>query len=90
MFVLISKESNSEIWAKIAEYTGEDEFRLTTQDLKDYSELMDENKFGEVNKSLFQKFNLWLMKWNLLMVLENLSIGLEIISITIVSDSFMN
>ena len=30
-----------EIWAKIAEYTGEDEFRLTTQDLKDYSELMD-------------------------------------------------
>ena len=30
-----------EIWAKVAEYTGEDEFNLTTQDLKDYSELMD-------------------------------------------------
>ena len=25
-----------EIWAKVAEYTGEDEFNLTTQDLKDY------------------------------------------------------
>ena len=30
-----------EIWAKVAEYTGEDDFKLTTQDLKDYSELMD-------------------------------------------------
>ena len=30
-----------EIWAKVAQYTGEDEFNLTTQDLKDYSELMD-------------------------------------------------
>ena len=30
-----------EIWAKVAEYTGEDNFKLTTQDLKDYSELMD-------------------------------------------------
>ena len=30
-----------EIWAEVAEYTGEDQFRLTTQDLKDYSELMD-------------------------------------------------
>ena len=30
-----------EIWNKVAEYTGEEEFNLTTQDLKDYSELMD-------------------------------------------------
>ena len=30
-----------EIWAKVAEYTGEEQFKLTTQDLKDYSELMD-------------------------------------------------
>ena len=30
-----------EIWAEVADYTGEDEFKLTTQDLKDYSELMD-------------------------------------------------
>ena len=30
-----------EIWSKVAEYTGEDNFKLTTQDLKDYSELMD-------------------------------------------------
>jgi phosphoserine / homoserine phosphotransferase len=30
-----------EIWAELAEYTGEEQFKLTTQDLKDYSELMD-------------------------------------------------
>jgi len=30
-----------EIWNKVAEYTGEEDFNLTTQDLKDYSELMD-------------------------------------------------
>ena len=30
-----------EIWAEVAEYTGEDQFKLTTQDLKDYSQLMD-------------------------------------------------
>ena len=30
-----------EIWAEVATYTGEDQFNLTTQDLKDYSELMD-------------------------------------------------
>ena len=30
-----------EIWAEVAKYTGENQFNLTTQDLKDYSELMD-------------------------------------------------
>tara|TARA_B100001123_G_scaffold435524_1_gene564236 strand:- start:340 stop:951 length:612 start_codon:yes stop_codon:yes gene_type:complete len=30
-----------EIWVEVAEFTGEDQFRLTTQDLKDYSELMN-------------------------------------------------
>ena len=30
-----------EIWAEVGSYTGEDQFKLTTQDLKDYSELMD-------------------------------------------------
>jgi phosphoserine/homoserine phosphotransferase len=30
-----------EIWAEVSEYTGEEQFKLTTQDLKDYSELMD-------------------------------------------------
>jgi len=30
-----------EIWVEVAEFTGEDQFKLTTQDLKDYSELMD-------------------------------------------------
>jgi len=30
-----------EIWGEVAKYTGEDKFNLTTQDLKDYSELMD-------------------------------------------------
>ena len=30
-----------EIWAEVANLTGEDKFKLTTQDLKDYSELMD-------------------------------------------------
>ena len=31
----------TEIWEEVAAYTGEDQFKLTTQDLKDYSELMD-------------------------------------------------
>ena len=30
-----------EIWVEVAELTGEDQFKLTTQDLKDYSELMN-------------------------------------------------
>ena len=30
-----------EIWSEVAKYTGEEQFKLTTQDLKDYSELMD-------------------------------------------------
>ena len=30
-----------EIWAEVAKHTGEDKFKLTSQDLKDYSELMD-------------------------------------------------
>ena len=30
-----------EIWTEVAKFTGEDKFNLTTQDTKDYSELMD-------------------------------------------------
>ena len=30
-----------EIWGEVAKHTGEDQFNLTTQDLKDYSELME-------------------------------------------------
>jgi len=30
-----------EIWSEVATFTGEDKFNLTTQDIKDYSELMD-------------------------------------------------
>jgi len=30
-----------EIWSEVAKFTGEDKFNLTTQDVKDYSELMD-------------------------------------------------
>ncbi|MDG2060555.1 MAG: bifunctional phosphoserine phosphatase/homoserine phosphotransferase ThrH [SAR86 cluster bacterium] len=30
-----------EIWSEVAVWSGEDQFNLTTQDLKDYSELMD-------------------------------------------------
>ena len=30
-----------EIWAEVAKHTGEEKFNLTTQDIKDYSELMD-------------------------------------------------
>tara|TARA_B110000014_G_C20126792_1_gene601249 strand:+ start:15039 stop:15647 length:609 start_codon:yes stop_codon:yes gene_type:complete len=30
-----------EIWSEMAVWSGEDQFNLTTQDLKDYSELMD-------------------------------------------------
>jgi len=30
-----------EIWSEVANWSGEDKFNLTTQDLKDYSELMD-------------------------------------------------
>ena len=30
-----------EIWSEVAKFTGEEKFNLTTQDVKDYSELMD-------------------------------------------------
>ena len=30
-----------EIWTEVAKFTGEDKFNLTTQDIKNYSELMD-------------------------------------------------
>jgi len=30
-----------EIWSELASFTGEDKFNLTTQDVRDYSELMD-------------------------------------------------
>ena len=30
-----------EIWAEVAKFTGQEKFNLTTQDVKDYSELMD-------------------------------------------------
>ena len=30
-----------EIWSEVAKQTGEDKFNLTTQNIKDYSELMD-------------------------------------------------
>ena len=30
-----------EIWSEVAKFTGEDKFNLTTQDIKDYSDLMD-------------------------------------------------
>ena len=30
-----------EIWSEVAKFTGEDKLSLTTQDIKDYSELMD-------------------------------------------------
>ena len=30
-----------EIWLEVAKFTGEEKFNLTTQDIKDYSELMD-------------------------------------------------
>ena len=30
-----------EIWSEIATFTGEDKFNLTTQDVRNYSELMD-------------------------------------------------
>ena len=37
-----------EIWSEVAKFTGEDKFSLTTQDIKDYSELMD-LRMGLVN-----------------------------------------
>ena len=37
-----------EIWVEVAELTGEDQFKLTTQDLKDYSELMDTDPFSHI------------------------------------------
>ena len=30
-----------EIWAEVAKFTGEEKFNLTTQNIKNYSELMD-------------------------------------------------
>jgi len=43
-----------EIWAEVAKFTGEEKFNLTTQDIKDYSELMDMrmNLIEEMNISI--------------------------------------
>ena len=30
-----------EIWGEVAKFTGEEKFNLTTQDIKNYSKLMD-------------------------------------------------
>ena len=66
-----------EIWAEVAEYTGEDQFKLTTQDLKDYSELMDMRI--DLVKSIglsFSEIQSLVDRMSLLKVLGNLSIGL--------------
>tara|TARA_B100000953_G_scaffold150105_1_gene124258 strand:+ start:51 stop:665 length:615 start_codon:yes stop_codon:yes gene_type:complete len=41
-----------EIWAEVAKFTGEEKFNLTTQDIKNYSELMD------MRMSLIEEINI--------------------------------
>ena len=41
-----------EIWGEVAKFTGEEKFNLTTQDIKDYSELMD------MRMSLIEEINI--------------------------------
>ena len=44
------------IWAEVAKFTGEDKFKLTTQDLKDYSELIYEDGTCSIVKYKYDRY----------------------------------
>ena len=79
-----------EIWSEVAKQTGEDKFNLTTQNIKDYSELMD------MRMELVNSMNISLSDLNNLVdkmepfegAKEFLDWARDNFQVTIVSDSF--
>ena len=79
-----------EIWSEVAKHTGEEKFNLTTQDIKDYSELMD------MRMELVNSMNISMSDLNNLVdkmepfegAKEFLDWARDNFQVTIVSDSF--
>ncbi len=79
-----------EIWAEVAKFTGQEKFNLTTQDVKDYSELMD------MRMSLVEEMNISIKDiYSVVDKIEPFQGAREFIDwardnfqVTIVSDSF--
>ena len=79
-----------EIWAEVAKHTGEEKFNLTTQDIKDYSELM------YMRMKLVNSMNISMSELNNLVdkmepfegAKEFLDWARDNFQVTIVSDSF--
>ena len=79
-----------EIWSEVAKHTGEDKFNLTTQNIKDYSELMD------MRMKLVNSMNISMSDLNNLVdkmepfegAKEFLDWARDNFQVTIVSDSF--
>ena len=79
-----------EIWSEVAKQTGEDKFNLTTQNIKDYSELMD------MRMKLVNSMNISMSDLNNLVdkmepfegAKEFLDWARDNFQVTIVSDSF--
>lgn len=79
-----------EIWSEVAKQTGEDEFNLTTQNIRDYSELMD------MRMKLVNSMNISMSDLNNLVdkmepfegAKEFLDWARDNFQVTIVSDSF--
>ena len=79
-----------EIWSEVAKQTGEDKFNLTTQNIKDYSELMD------IRMKLVNSMNISMSDLNNLVdkmepfegAKEFLDWAMDNFQVTIVSDSF--
>ena len=79
-----------EIWAEVAKFTGEEKFNLTTQDIKNYSELMD------MRMGLIEKMNISIRDiYSIVDKIEPFQGAREFIDwardnfqVTIVSDSF--
>ena len=79
-----------EIWSEVAKQTGEDEFNLTTQNIRDYSELMDMrmNLVNSMNISMSDLNNLVDKMEPFEGAKEFLDWARDNFQVTIVSDSF--
>ena len=79
-----------EIWSEVAKQTGEDEFNLTTQNIRDYSELMDMrmNLVNSMNISMSDLNNLVDKMEHFEGAKEFLDWARDNFQVTIVSDSF--
>ena len=79
-----------EIWSEVAKQTGEDKFNLTTQNIKDYSELMDMRMklVNSMNISMSDLNNLVYKMEPFEGAKEFLDWARDNFQVTIVSDSF--